>query len=672
MSQTAVPPLPDANLLEGLTHEQHVAVQHNTGPLMIFAGPGAGKTRTITHRIAHLLASGQAQPTQIVAVTFTVAAAGEMRERVAAMLGTDATRGITLATFHSLCARLLRAHTDWYARSEDYTIYDPADMAKVVSALLADTSRTALQEQVAACSLPGSASKAPVGQILREISLAKNRLWTPKHYAANSRHPLAALIAAVWQESEHELEHSNAFDFDDLLVFTVKLLAEHPGIRTNLREHWPWLLVDEFQDTNYAQMALVSLLAGETGNVTVVADDDQLLYSFRGAEASNVLRFGDWFSAARHVTLGRNYRSRAEILRAAVSCVSHNTHRVEKNLIAERGTGGQVRTMTVATERHEAEAVAELIHERLDRGLDAPEILVLARSAHITVPIQQDLSARGIAYKVLGALGLFERAAIRDAVAYLRLLANAADGQAFRRAISSPRRGVGPATTNRIIQHGRSIGRPDLIAACYDAEAIDGIRRATTRQSVLTFGRHLRARRMEVSQGAPVGRVVAATLTMPGGLVEHYQRLKSEGDNDAEHVLEDLRALCRMANAYTKTAAAPATLSGFLETACGLDEAQQTEGDEHRLTISTIHRCKGMEASLVVLMGCEESVLPHWRSLQREPDTSGTPSGGLAEERRLFYVAATRAKDELVITGARRRDHRQTDGPSRFIAEAGL
>jgi len=659
---------------EDLTPDQRAAVEHGRGPLMIFAGPGAGKTRTITHRIAHLLATERAQSTQILAVTFTVAAAAQMRERLAQMLGIAAIGGLTVATFHSVCARLLRTHADCFGRGEDYTIYDQADLAKVVGHLLSDTRRRAVQSQLDASSSDG---KGAAAQIVDEISLAKNRLWTPEHYLEHSRHPLAALIAAVWTEADAELRVSNAFDFDDLLVYAIRLLAEYPQLLAHYRSRWRWMLVDEFQDTNFAQMALVSLIAGPNGNVTVVADDDQSIYAFRGSNCSeNVLGFGDWFPGFRAITLGRNYRSRAEILAVAVNCVQHNRERVPKQLVAIRGGGGRVETPVFGNEHQEAHFVTGLVIEALDAGVGPDDVLLIARNGYLTVALQQALAAHGVPYRILGALGLFERAEVKDAVAYLRLLSNPCDSEAFRRAIAAPKRGVGPATASRVIEHARDAHNGDLIAACRYTSDIDGVRQRA-RDALSQFGAQLHQARRDLAQGRSVSHAVVGTVTMPGGLVAHHRHIaESDADadrrRDAERVLEDLRSLCRAAMTYAEAADGDPSIGGFLEHACGLDGTHELDGDDVRVTISTIHRSKGMEAILVVLIGCEERLLPSWRSLEDARQPGEVPSGGLEEERRLFYVAVTRSKDRLVITRSRMRGDRLTEGPSRFLTEAGL
>ncbi|MGB8878849.1 MAG: UvrD-helicase domain-containing protein [Solirubrobacteraceae bacterium] len=311
------PPLPAAGeLLAGLTSEQAAAVTHGSGPLLLLAGPGAGKTKTLTHRAAYLIATGRARPWEILAVTFSVRAAGELRLRLADLLGETVARAVTAATFHSVCARLLREHASVFGRTERYTIYDQGDMRRVVDWLLSDAERGQIQRALRDHGQPASA------EVLAEISRAKNLLLTHETYERPAAHPAALLIAAVWRESERELQRSNAMDFDDLLAFAVRLLAEHPHRLAWLRQRWRWILVDEYQDTSCAQATLVDLLAGPDGNLCVVGDDDQLIHGWRHADPKHILGFAERHPAREEIVLGRNFRSRAEILEAAVVAFS--------------------------------------------------------------------------------------------------------------------------------------------------------------------------------------------------------------------------------------------------------------------------------------------------------------------------------------------------------------
>jgi DNA helicase II / ATP-dependent DNA helicase PcrA len=657
------PPRPE-RLLAGLTPEQAQAVTFGSGPLLLLAGPGAGKTRTLTHRAAYLLASGQAKPWEILAVTFSVRAASELRLRLADLLGETVARGVTAATFHSVCARLLREHADVFGRTERYTIYDQADMRRVVDWLLSDAERGEIQRALADYGQPASA------EVLAEISRAKNLLLSPESYERAVQHPGAPLIAAVWRESERELRRCSAFEFDDLLAFAVQLLSEHPHRLAWLRQRWRWILADEFQDTSHAQATLVDLLAGPDGNLCVVGDDDQLIHGWRHADPRHILCFGERHPGHAQIVLGRNFRSRAEILEAAVRCVSHNERRAPKALIAMRGPGGQVRVRAFPNEFAEANWVTAQIADALAAGTPPGEILALARTGYATEPLQRALAHAGIPHRVLGSLGLYERSEVRDALAYLTLLQNPVDAQAFRRAIGSPRRGIGPATVIKLVAWAREQHGGDLIAASASADALDGIRAQSARLRLTEFGAALGQIRDELGAGRSLGHVVIATVTMPCGLVRHFQYQRDHAPSpdrrrDAERVLEDLRSLCRAAQAFDEHQER-ATLGGLLDQAAGLHAQEIDAASDRRITVSTIHRAKGTEALAVALLGCEEQLLPSWRSIC-SPDPER-----LAEERRLFYVAATRAKDRLLITHVAERGRRPTGGPSRFLEEAGL
>ena len=651
-------------LLAGLTPEQSQAVTFGAGPLLLLAGPGAGKTRTLTHRAAFLIASGRAQPWEILAVTFSVRAAGELRLRLADLLGETVARAVTAATFHSVCARLLREHAAVFGRTERYTIYDQADMRRVIDWLLSDAERSEIQRALADYGQPASA------EVLAEISRAKNSLMTPGAYARSAAHVAAPLIAAVWRESERELRRCNAFEFDDLLAGAVWLLAEHPHRLAWLRQRWRWILADEFQDTSHAQATLVDLVAGPDGNVCVCGDDDQLIHGWRHADPRHILGFGDRHPGRTQIVLGRNFRSRAEILEAAARCVSHNERRAGKALIAMRGPGGRVRVRAFANEFAEANWVTAQISDALAAGTPPHEILALARTGYATEALQRALAHAGIPHRVLGSLGLYERTEVRDALAYLTLIQNPVDAQAFRRAVGSPRRGIGVATVTKVVAWARERHGGDLITASAHADELDGLRAQAARGRLIEFGAGLDQVRRELAAGRSIGHVVIATVTLPSGLVRHYQHQRDhtpdpETRRDAERVLEDLRSLCRAAQAHDEHDE-DATLTGFLEHAAGLHAQEVDSATDRRITVSTIHRAKGTEAQAVALLGCEEELLPSWRSIA-SPDPER-----LAEERRLFYVAATRAKDRLLITHVAERGRRSTGGPSRFLAEAGL
>jgi DNA helicase-2/ATP-dependent DNA helicase PcrA len=649
-------------LLKNLTAEQAAAVTHGEGPQVIYAGPGSGKTQMLITRAVYLLARGLASPNQIVVVTFTNNAASECMVRIQDRLGPGAISGMSISTFHALCSRILRHHAPAFGRSDNFTIYDQREVRTVVDYVIADKERTGVQEQLERF---GACSPAEVYQ---EISLAKNRLWTPDFYEQHAEHPVTPLVAAVWRELDRELTESNAVDFDDLLSCCVRLLGEHPDLLMAYRTRWRWLLVDEIQDSNYAQMGLLRLLAAPDGNVTVVGDTDQSLYKWRGAEPRNLRAFSEVFNGHREVALGRNFRSKEEIVRAAERLIAHNTHRPKIEFVSDRGPGGHVQVRSFENEYVEAAWTASEIGRQIRSGLTAEKVLVMARTTFATQAVQRALAQASIKHRVLGSLGLYERAEIKDALSYLSLLVNPDDAVALRRAIAVPRRGVGDVSTAAIVEYARA-QQLDLISACTHAEQLSRVR-ARTRENMIRFGNAMLKVRAEHEAGRSLGHTVAATLMIDGGLVQYHQRRRdrakrSDDRHDADRVLEDLRSVCRAASVYQEQQGALASLLGFLEQAVGL-HSQELSRQDPVVTVSTIHRAKGTQASLVFLCACEERVTPSWRALE-----SGDVED-LEEERRGFYVAMTRAEDVLVLTWCEHRSGQNTDGPSRFIAEAGV
>lgn len=696
LSLALATPAPDTQttinaLLDGRTEAQQEAILHGPGPMLIFAGPGAGKTATMVRRIAYLIASGQARPTEILAVSFTARAADEVRVRLIDLIGVQQAKHVTVCTFHSVCARMIRPYAQTFGRNSDYTMHDPSTVSRLLKMVMSDADRTRIQYEMERTGIP------PVKEVLDQISEAKNRLWSPPEYLEQSQHPLRALVAELWTELEAEMRESNAFDFDDLLVNSVRLLGSYEGIRSYYRDRYKWVLIDEFQDTNDAQMAFVSLLAGPHGNLTVIGDDDQAIYGFRLARVEHILGFAQTFPAAKTVVFGHNFRCREEILGPAVRTVSHNSQRHPKALIAVRGGGGIAQVCAFHDEEDEAAQIAASLAQQINTGqIRGSEVLVVCRQSRPMQTLQNRLYEQGIKVRLVGGQSLWERTEVKDAIAHLHLLANPYDAGAFSRALGSPtdrkpfNKGGMKAPTRGI---DKGIALIVAFARDHEIDLIDaairvaevphlGVRR-TALDQVAAFGRDLdRVRRnmWEAGYGqVNVGRAVIQTLTMDGGMVSAYQALRDSGEDavvrrDATRVLDDLRSLIRTAQNYeeglVERGEAP-TLTGFLEH-LGVDGAGQTghqevdsESDD-RVTLSTIHGAKGTESRLVYLLGAEEGLLPNYRTVQ---------DGDIAEmeeERRLFYVAATRAKDMLILTHCRTRGGRHSQGPSRFLTEAGF
>lgn len=651
-------------LLSGLTAEQREVVCHGEGPLLVVAGPGAGKTRVLVDRIAWLLQSGIARAWEVLAVTFSVRAADELRLRLQELLGVAEASGVRAATFHSVCARLLREHAHHVGRSAGWTVYDQTEVRRTIEWLTSERQRG---EAAHALHTAGLAA----AEIAREIAGAKNRLLSPAAYERAAGHQAAALIAGTWRELNQELRRRDAIDLDDMLALAVRLLSERPHILRAQRERFRWLLVDELQDTCPAQLELACLLAGPGGNVTAVGDADQCVFSFRQADPEGMRKLGERFPGHRKLMLRQSFRSRAEILAAAGRCVQRNPRREGGALIATRGGGGHVGIKAFQSDRDEAEWIANHVGSVLGAGVEAREVLILARTGRASVQVQQALRHAGIPHRVAGALGLYERAEIRDALAYLTVLCNPKDVSAFSRAVSSPRRGVGARSVSRIVALARERDDGELICCCESEEAPGLLPAEPAREKLRNFARGLAGARGELGQGRSLAHVTVAALTMRGGLVPYHQQIRDRSPSarrrrDAERVLEDLRSLVRHVQAYEQRDQ-NATLSGFLELAAGLGSRQLEDGQpDDRVTVSTIHRSKGGEGRLVIVLGCEERLLPIRHALE----TAGTSA--LEEERRLFYVACTRAKDSLMLSYCAVRDGRPTGGASRFLAEAEL
>ncbi|MGI8730157.1 MAG: ATP-dependent helicase [Solirubrobacteraceae bacterium] len=407
-----------------LTHEQQRVVAHGCGALLVFAGPGSGKTRTLTARIANLLVSGRAQAQEILALTFTVRAAEEMRVRLVDLVGHDQAAGVSVATFHALCARILRSHASVFGRSAAFSIYDQNDVIRLIGDVLAEC---AGDEQDAA---------ELAARVSEQVALAHGRLWTPAILRGRDEPTDRELIATIWEQTDAELVRSNAFDFPGLVTHSVRLLRERSAVRNGYRQRWRHILVDEFQDTDVAQFALLAALAGPAGgapNGSLVAfgDDDQSVFGWRGADVENLLGFERAFPCAQRLMLRRNFRSRPVILHAAMRCIASNTRREPKALLAERPPGGELRVARFGNDHAEAAWVTKRIAASIAAGSDPREILVLSRSLRWTQPLQQALTAAGIAHRVIGARSLWERVEVQDALAHVALVCNPHDARAF-------------------------------------------------------------------------------------------------------------------------------------------------------------------------------------------------------------------------------------------------
>jgi ATP-dependent DNA helicase UvrD/PcrA len=630
-------------LLEGLNPPQREAVTHGDGPLLILAGAGSGKTRVLTHRIAYLLHSGRARPGEILAITFTNKAAQEMRERVELLLG-HSTRSMWVMTFHAACARILRAEAPRLGYTRQFTIYDQADSRRLVKRCLDD--------------LGVDPKRFTPGAVQHQISDAKNKLRDAEAYRQLVGTFFEQTVADVFELYERELHRMNAMDFDDLLVRVVNVLELFPEVRARYSAAFRHVLVDEYQDTNHAQYRLLQLIAGEHRNLTVVGDDDQSIYGFRGADVRNILDFQDDYPEAAVVRLEQNYRSTQTILDAANGVISHNRGRMGKALWTDLGEGDPVKVRELDDEHAEARFVVGEIERLLDEGVGRAEIAVFYRMNSQSRVLEDTLVRREIAYQVIGGTKFYERAEIKDAIAYLTILGNPQDVVSFTRVANSPKRGIGQTSLSRVIAHAQTMGI-SVWEAAENAGAVPGLGTAAVR-ALDRFMTTMNALRDRAAEGVPVGDLLDAALHETG----YLDALEAERTIEAQGRIENLQELVEVGREFDAGAEADqATLDVFLQQVALVADADTRRDDEGLVTLMTLHNAKGLEYPIVFVIGCEEGVFPHSRSIDE---------GSLEEERRLAYVGITRAMRALYLTHARRRAvfGAQTYGlPSRFLSE---
>ena len=663
-------------LLEGLNEPQREAVTHGEGPLLILAGAGSGKTRVLTHRIAHLIYTDEAQPNEILAITFTNKAAKEMAGRVGQLLGRN-TRGMWLMTFHAACARILRAEAERLGYTRQFTIYDQADARRL-------TKRCADAVGV-------DPKRYTPAALHNQISAAKNRLRAASDVRDAVGSPFEEMLAEVYELYERDLHRMNAMDFDDLLFRAVNLFELFEDVRERYQRAFRHVLVDEYQDTNYAQYRLLQLLVGggrqepaqghRTSipghrNLAVVGDDSQSIYSFRGAEVRNILDFQDDFPDARVVKLEQNYRSTERILRAANAVIANNRGGIAKRLWSELGEGAPIHLRGLEDEHAEARFVVGEIERLVDEGTSREEIAVLYRTNAMSRVLEDTLVRREIAYQVIGGTKFYERAEIKDAVAYLQFLANPFDVVSFTRIANSPRRGLGQTSLARVLSYAESNDLSIWQAAATPEEvpglgtaAIKSLRRFMDTMSELrvlagTAGDDGTVVGEEQpagdAGGVPVGDLIEAMLAQSG----YVEALEAERTIEAQGRLENLEQLVEVGREFDANAEPERdTLDVFLQEIALVADADSRSDEDGLVTLMTLHNAKGLEYPTVFIAGCEEGVFPHSRALDE---------GGLEEERRLFYVGVTRAMRELYLTYAQRRAvfGAQTIGlRSRFLGE---
>jgi DNA helicase II / ATP-dependent DNA helicase PcrA len=634
-------------LLAGLNGPQREAVTFGEGPLLILAGAGSGKTRALTHRIAWLLATGRSHPNQILAITFTNKAAEEMRERVASLIG-GVSRRMWVMTFHAACARLLRIEAERLGYTSRFTIYDEADSLRMMKRCLEE--------------LEVDTKRYPPRAVRARISEAKNQLIDAETYLETAGGAFEQMVGQAYRLYERRMLDANSMDFDDLLMRTVNVLELFEDVRRRYRERFKWVLVDEYQDTNHAQYRLLQLLCGEEGNLTVVGDEDQSIYQFRGAEVRNILEFERDFPTAAVVKLEQNYRSTETILEAANAVISHNTGRLGKHLWSNLGEGEKIHVAELEDEHAEARFVAGEIEELIDQqGVSREEIAVFYRTnAHSRV-LEDILVRYELPYQVIGGTKFYERAEIKDAVAYLQLLVNPADEVSFSRVVNSPRRGIGDASQGKLRAHANTTGRT-IWEVALEPEAVPGLGTAAIR-SISRFTQLIEELRAEF-EGGSVAPLLTALLERSG----YLDALKAERTIEAEGRIENLEELVGVAAEFdaNRELEGPSEISPleeFLQAISLYTDQDDLERGEPKVTLMTLHNAKGLEYDAVFIIGCEEGVFPHSRSLEE---------GNEEEERRLCYVGITRARKRLWMTHARSRRlfaGRETSFPSRFLSE---
>lgn len=638
------------SILEGLNPEQRVAVTHGEGPLLVLAGAGSGKTRMLTHRIAHLIASGLVRPHEILAVTFTNRAAREMRERVEELLGASA-QGVWVSTFHSACVRILRREIGHLGYEPSFVIWDDTDSLSAVKRVL----RT----------LQLSDRVFPPRAIRSQIDRFKNRGWLPAEVAATGTLE-SERISDIYQRYQTELRRANALDFGDLLLLTVRLFENHPSVLEFYQRRWSHILVDEYQDTNPIQYRLLRLLAEGHRNLCVVGDEDQSIYRFREADIRNILDFEKDFPGAEVVRLERNYRSTQAILDAATAVVENNHSRLGKKLVACREGGEKILFYEGSDERAEAAWVVAQILQARERSRRLDELAIFYRTHAQSRPFEEELLKYDLPYVVVGGTRFYDRAEVKDALAYLRVMRNPDDTESLLRAINRPPRGIGRTTVDRLLVFANELDA-SLWGACGRSAEVSTLGRAA-KHKVADFVEIIEELRA-MGDGDGVADLLARALERSG-----YLRMLEQDDSiEAEGRLENLRELLAAAaeferlNRETPPEAEDdvrTLVDLFLESVTLLSEADRVDPSEERLPLMTAHVAKGLEFPVVFVVGLEEGLFPHFASLD-DP-------AAIEEERRLCYVAMTRAKDQLCLSHATLRriyGSVRFNPPSRFLDE---
>ena len=630
------------SIYDALNPMQKEAVLHTEGPLLILAGAGSGKTRVLTHRVAYLIDEKQVNPWNILAITFTNKAAGEMRERVDQLVGFGA-ESIWVSTFHSTCVRILRRHIEYLGYNTNFSIYDSDDqktlMKQVFKAMDVDTKQ--FKER----------------SVLGTISSAKDKLIGPEEFLLNAGQDFRQRrIGEIYKEYQKRLRKNNALDFDDLIVKTVELFQNNSEILNYYQERFKYIMVDEYQDTNLAQFKLISLLASKYRNLCVVGDDDQSIYRFRGADIGNILSFEEAFPGAKVIKLEQNYRSTQNILNAANGVIRHNRGRKDKTLWTANGEGDLIRFKQFDTAREEADFVAREIR---DSGYAYQDQAVLYRTNAQSRLLEERCIFYNVPYRLVGGVNFYQRKEIKDILAYLKTIANGVDDLSVLRIINVPKRGIGATTMGKVTifasEHGMS-----LYDALREARQIPGIGKAA--EKIGTFiGQMESFRARAQSEDYTIQDLIEGIMDETG----YQQELEAEGEVESQTRLENIEELVNKAVSYEEDSE-HSTLDEFLEQVALVADIDNMDESENRVTLMTLHSAKGLEFPKVYLVGLEDGLFPSMMSINSDDKTD------MEEERRLCYVGITRAKNELVITSARQRmvnGETRYCKPSRFLEE---
>lgn len=633
------------SFLDGLNERQREAAETLLGPVLIVAGAGSGKTRALTYRIANLIAEGKAQPWQILAVTFTNKAAEEMKNRIEKLLaesfGFDSNRQPTIGTFHSICVRILRKHFDRFGRDKSFVIYDTTDTERLMKRIMKEQR---MEDE-----------KIKPRTALSIISTQKNQLRSAKRFELTADRSFDKLIAKLYTEYEKRLESNNALDFDDLLLYTVRLFKEHPDVLEEYQERWRFINVDEYQDTNHAQYTLTNLLASKYRNLCVIGDSDQSIYSFRGADIQNILDFEKDYSEAKLIKLEQNYRSTQTILDTADSIISKNQNRKPKKMWTEQGGGDLIEVWHLDSEYHEAESVAREIEKFRRDSASLSDFVILYRTNAQSRIMEEQLLRAGIPYKVIGGVKFYARKEVKDILAYLRLVLNLNDTDALLRVINVPSRKIGATTVNKLQAY--ALGRSLMLSEVMKHVEMVSELNAGTKSRLVAFWNLVEKWRgsVETKTVSELIKEIVSDIDYKGYLLDGTE----EGEMRYENILE----LTSVATKYDGLEPL-LSLSSFLEEVALVSEVDQLKDNEEMLTLMTLHSVKGLEYPYVFILGCEENVFPHNRA-------SFDPRE-LEEERRLMYVGVTRAMKKLYLVAAKQRmlfGDMQRNRISRFIED---